>query len=263
LLIEQEKMGDDDVPDLLNITFSSLDYANKWFEPVSVEMHDLYLRMDQEISSLLNYLDKKMGKGNYVVYLTAPSTSSYSVGYLKEELKFNAGQFSPQTAMALLRAYFNALLGVGDWLLEYSEEQIYLNHSFIEKKEMQLEDIQIKVAHFLNQFEGVKSAIPACKIEMGNLDNKRFYVIENSYCVQRSGDILLLLEDGWQPTFKFTSVDYSTDNRVPLLFYGMQIKPGRISRAVSVTDIAPTISTFLGINPPDNADGEVIKELFW
>jgi predicted AlkP superfamily pyrophosphatase or phosphodiesterase len=261
-LIDQYRLGSDDYPDLLNITFTSMDFANKWFNPASVEIHDTYLRIDQEISSLLNYLDKKVGKENYLVFLTAASTSEYPVGVLKDDMNFNAGEFNPQSTMALLRVYLNAIYGMGDWVLMYNEEQVYLNHALIEQKEKPLEEMQEKAAMFLNQFEGVKSAVPATFIEKSNLDNPRFKTIENSYCVQRSGDVIILLEEGWRPVPKYDEVDYSAENRIPFILYGTGVTSGTFEEPIDVTDFVPTICKYLKILPPDDAKGKVLKNVF-
>ena len=196
-LIHQEQLGLDDYPDLINLTYSIMDYANKWYNPASVEIQETMVRMNMEIANLLNYLDKTLGKDNYLVFLTSGSTSSYPVKIQKEEYNFNAGEFAPQSAMALLRSYLNALYGVGDWIETYNEEQVYLNHNLIEKKEKPLNEMRQNAASFLNQFTGIKAAVPANLIEGGNLDNPRFEILENSYCVQRSGDIMVILEEGW------------------------------------------------------------------
>jgi predicted AlkP superfamily pyrophosphatase or phosphodiesterase len=262
-LIDQYKLGTDNDPDLLNITFTSMDFANKWFSPASVEMHDTYLRMDKEISSLLNYLDKEVGKDNYLVFLTAASTSDYPVNILKDDMNFNAGEFATHSAMALLRVYLNAIYGMDDWILMYNEEQVYLNHALIEQKGKPLEEMQEKAAMFLNQFEGIKSAVPAVFIEKTNLDNPRFKAIDNSYCVQRSGDVMLLLEEGWRPSPKYDEVEYSTENRIPLLLFGTGVEAGTFEEPVDVTDIVPTVCKYLKIFPPDGAKGKVLKNVFW
>jgi predicted AlkP superfamily pyrophosphatase or phosphodiesterase len=260
-LVDQQQLGKDENADLLNITFSTLDYANKWFNPSSMEVQETYLRLDQEIASLLTYFDKSFGKDNYLVVLTSGSTSEYPVKVLKDEFNFDAGEFSPQSAMALLRSYLNALYGVGDWLVMYNEEQVYLNHNLIEKKEKSLNEMREAAASFLNQFSGVKSAVPAHVIESGNLNNPRFRSLEQGYCVQRSGDVLLLLDQGWYPTYRYHQVDYSTENRVPLIFYGMFIKPGVHNQAVETIDVVPTISRIINITPPDDANGQVLDAI--
>lgn len=262
-LIMNEELGMDDYTDLLSITFSTLDYANKWFTPNSIETQDIILRMDIEIASLLSLLDKTMGKDNYLVLLTSASTAGYPVSVLKNDFGFNAGEFSPQSALALLRSYLNAIYGVGDWIKMYNEEQIFLNHILIERNNLTLNDMREKIALFMNQFTGVKAALPSHLIEQGNLNNPRFNVIENSYCVQRSGDVLILLDEGWYPTFRYNQVDYSSENRVPLIFYGMYSKPGTYYETSSVVDIVPTICRFLNIIQPNNCNGKVLEQVFW
>ena len=262
-LISQEELGMDDSPDLLNITFSTLDFASKWYNPSSVEIQEMYLRMNQEISTLLNYLDKTMGKDNYLVFLTAASTSGYPAKVQKDEFNFNAGEFSPQSAMALLRSYLNVSYGVGEWIVMYNEEQVYLDHDLIEKKELNLNEMRQNVAWFLNQFTGIKSAVPAHIIESGNLNNPRFELLENSYSVQRSGDVMLLLEEGWAPVFRYLQTDYSTENRVPLIFYGQHVKPGINYQQTEIIDVVPTICRLLKILPPDDARGKSLDQLFW
>ena len=261
-LIEQNDLGGDNYPDLLNITFSSMDFANKWFSPASVEMHDTYLRMDREIASLLNYLDKKVGKDNYIVFLSAASTSDYPVEILKDEMNFQSGEFSSFSAMALLRAYLNALYGVGEWILMYDEEQVYLNHYLIDLKDKSLEDMQEKTALFLNQFQGIKSAVPASVIERSNLDNPRFKIIENSYCVQRSGDVIILLEDGWRPVSKYDEIEYSAEKLVPIIFYGANVEAGTLEKPAEITDVIPTICKYLNIIPPEEARGKILRNTF-
>lgn len=262
-LIYQEELGMDDFPDLLNITYSTLDYANKWYNPSSVEIQEMYLRTNQEISTLLNYLDKTMGKDNYLVFLTAASTSGYPAKVQKDEFNFNAGEFSPQSAMALLRLYLNVMYGVGEWVLMYNEEQVYLDHDLIEKKEKSLNQVRESVASFLNQFSGIKAAVPAHIIENGNLNNPRFELLENSYSVQRSGDVMLLLEEGWAPVFRYHQTDYSTENRIPLIFYGQNVKPGINYQQTEIIDVVPTICRLLKILPPDDARGKSLEQLFW
>ncbi len=261
-LIESEMLGQDEIPDLLNITFSTLDFANKWFEPQSIEIQDLYLRLDQDIANLLNYLDSVLGKDNYLIYLTAPSTSENGVKVLKEQFNFSAGEFFPESSMALLRSYLNVIYGVNDWIIGYSEEQIYLNHKIVEKEGVKLDEIQKSTALFLNQFKGVKSAIPSTNIELGNVSEKQYSLITNSYYPKRSGDLLLILEEGWQPTHKFGETDYTSINKVPLLFYGAGVKPGNIYENVSVTSIVPTIAKALKILPPDDVKALPLNEVF-
>jgi arylsulfatase A-like enzyme len=51
------------------------------------------------------------------------------------------------------------------------------------------------------------------------------------------------------------------DTHVPLLWFGAAIRPGVYRGAVSVTDLAPTLSALLGIREPSGSSGTILKEM--
>lgn len=66
--IENEGLGKNSVTDFLTVSISSTDYIGHAFGPNSVEIEDCYLRLDNDIAGFLQYLDTKIGKGNYLVF---------------------------------------------------------------------------------------------------------------------------------------------------------------------------------------------------
>ncbi len=66
-----EQLGTDNITDLLAISFSSPDYIGHSYGPNSIEAEDAMLRLDQELGKLFDFLDKKIGQGQYTVFLTA------------------------------------------------------------------------------------------------------------------------------------------------------------------------------------------------
>jgi predicted AlkP superfamily pyrophosphatase or phosphodiesterase len=65
--IEKEELGKDEITDFLTVSFSSTDYVGH-LGPRSMELQDTYLRLDQTIADFLNYLDKTVGKDNYLLF---------------------------------------------------------------------------------------------------------------------------------------------------------------------------------------------------
>ena len=84
LAIEKEQLGKDDITDFLAISFSSPDYVGHILGPRSMELQDTYLRLDNTIADFLNYLDKTVGKGNYLVFLTADHAGAENAKHLKD-----------------------------------------------------------------------------------------------------------------------------------------------------------------------------------
>lgn len=261
-LIESENLGDDNVPDLLALNFSSMDYENGSFGPNSVEMQDVYLRLDQEIANVLTYLNQNIGKDKLLVVLTSACSASYPVEYLKEEYRMPVGYVSPESMVALLKSYLNISFGQNEWIEFVSEQQIYLNRELIEKKELSLEEVQMKAAAFINQFEGIKLALPAADFEKGDYQKNQLSLISNSFNFKRSGDVLYVLEDGWQPQYKYKRTIYNDHVAIPMIWYGNDIQKQRILNPVKAIDMVPTIFEILGFNSPGHVQGRVLTELF-
>jgi len=260
-MIPKEQIGYDLIPDLLTVVFSSMDYERNAFGPFSVEMEDTYLRMDKDIAELLKYVEGGYGTDNILIYLTGLTSISYPAEYLKEKYRMTAGIFNPESAVALLKSYLNIKYGDGNWIELFTNQQIYLNHELIEKKKVNLQEMQGAVASFLNQFEGISYAKAANEIEADNFPGGPLEPFQNNYHIKRSGDVLIKYEDGWQPRDKFNPVDYTDNSQVPLVWYGAGITKGTTMRRTNATDIVPTIAAFLGIAPPSSVTGKVIDEL--
>ena len=260
-MIPKEQFGYDLIPDLLTVVFSSMDYERYSFGPFSVEMQDTYLRLDKDIAELLKYLENGYGTDNILVYLTGLTSISYPADYLKEKYRMTAGIFNPESAVSLLKSYLNIKYGEANWIELYTNQQIYLNHEQIEKKKINLQEIQTTVASFLNQFEGIAYAKAALEIEADNFPGGPLEPFQNNYNIKRSGDVLIKYEDGWQPKDKFNPVDYTDNSQIPLVWYGNGITKGTTLRRTNATDIVPTVAAFLGIAPASCVTGKVIEEL--
>jgi hypothetical protein len=260
-LIIAEKLGSDEYPDLLTATFTSMDYENSSFGPASIEMEDTYLRLDQDIALLLDFLDKSVGKGNSLVVLTSTCSSVYPVDYLKEEFNMPVGTFSPESAIALLKSFLNITYGQGDWIEVIGDQQLYFNRELLEKKNVSLADIQTKTANFINQFEGVKIALPSASFEQGDYTKGQLAVIANSYNFKRSGDVLYQLEDGWQPVYKFQKTIYNDNSNIPFIMHGNAVKRAQIKKKIMGEDMVPTLLEILHMPIPDHCAGTILEEV--
>ncbi len=261
-LIPKEQLGYDLIPDLLTIVFSSMDYERYSFGSFSVEMEDTYLRLDKDIAELLKYIESGFGTSDVLIYLTGLTSISYPADYLKEKYHMTAGIFNPESAIALLKSYLNIKYGEANWIELFDNQMIYLNHELMDKKKVNIQDMQTNVALFLNQFEGIAYAKAAHEIEANNFPGGELEPFQNNFHIKRSGDVLIKYEDGWQPKDKFNPLDYTDNSQVPMVWYGAGIKKGTTTRRTDATDIVPTIAACLGIAPSSAVTGKVIEELF-
>jgi len=258
-----ENLGADDHTDLLTITFTTTRTIGSKYGPHSIEVEDTYLRLDKELAHFLEFLSGTIGRENVLVVLTSDQGIASTPEHL-EKSKIPGGYFEPKRSMALLGSYLKAIYGQGNWVTAYHEKQIYLNHRLIEDSNLKLAEVQQKIADFMLEFSGVSNTITGSILQTSNFTSGIFEKFQNSYNQRRSGDIIINLEPGWvesNGTVTSGNSSYSYDVHVPLIWYGWKVKRRSILTPVNLTDIAPTLSTLLGITWPNGATGNPIKEL--
>lgn len=66
-----EALGQGQHPDLLCLSFSSLDGCGHIFGPYSHEIQDMVVRLDRQLERLFNHLEQTIGMDNVTVVLTS------------------------------------------------------------------------------------------------------------------------------------------------------------------------------------------------
>ncbi len=64
-------LGKSGATDYLGVSYSAVDYVGHTFGPRSREIQDVLVRLDKDLGELFARLDQKVGRGNYVVALSA------------------------------------------------------------------------------------------------------------------------------------------------------------------------------------------------
>jgi predicted AlkP superfamily pyrophosphatase or phosphodiesterase len=256
--LKAEKLGKSSFTDFLAISFSATDYVGHKMGPQSVEVEDTYLRLDRDIAEIITALEKSYGKDGFLLFLTADHAAAYVPAQLMD-LKMNAGYFSTKTFSDSLKRYLGKTYNDTTLVSYIINNQVYLNHSLIKQKNINLKIMEEDIIAIALKFEGVANAYTSDQLNGETLKNKSAELIQNGFYIKRSGDIAILLEPQWLDDYSFTGTShgttYSYDTHVPLLWYGWNIKPGYTSDPVSITDIAPTIAAFLNIMEPNACTG--------
>lgn len=260
--LQAEQLGKKGATDFLTISFSSTDYIGHQFGPGSIEMQDTYLRLDKELADLLSFLDTYIGKKNVLLFLTADHAGVENPAQLGD-LNIPSGYFDSEHPIDSLKSYLAK--SYGDTLvLSYSNEQIYLNHSYIHSKKLILENIQNDVATYMLKFRGIANTATANCMNNSEFTNGIKSFMQNGFNQKRSGDVLINYEPAWiefSRTGTTHGSPYAYDTHVPLIFYGYTIPKGSNSEVISISDIAPTISQLLNIQFPNACSGKPIIQL--
>lgn len=263
LAILSEDLGQDNITDFLAVSCSSTDYVGHAYGPNSVEAEDTYLRLDKDFEEFFNYLDKKVGKGNYTVFLTADHGAAHVPGFMQEN-KLPSGVVSDRDIANKLNAYLNDKFKVNNVVLRSMNNQIIFDHDKTDKSDVSFDVIKSASVEFLKRLDGFQNAVDIAKISQTTIQEIQKKMITNGYNARRSGDIYYVLQPNW---FNGSSTGTTHgnwnpyDSHIPLVFMGWGIKPGATNQMYYMTDIAPTLAALLHIQTPNGTVGEPITEI--
>lgn len=261
--MEGEQLGEDSLTDLLCVSYSSPDYVGHMFGPNSIEIEDTYLRLDQNIAELLTYLDKKVGPGNYTIFLTADHAVAHNPQFLNDR-NIPAGTFSGRPLRDQLNAKLKSTFNVEPLILDISENYIWLKDSTLKAGGVNRDLVIQEIKKELQFHPEIQFVLDMHTISSWNIPEPLHTMAKNGYVGKRSGDMLLILNPGWLETTYKTGTTHGTwnpyDTHIPLVWYGWGIQPGKTKRTVHMTDIAITLATLLQIQMPNASIGECISE---
>nr|WP_315186788.1 alkaline phosphatase PafA [uncultured Flavobacterium sp.] len=260
--IEKEELGKDEITDFLTVSFSSTDYVGHTFGPRSMELQDTYLRLDQTIANFLVYLDKTVGKDNYLLFLTADHAGAENANYLKDN-KYNVKNVPSKDISEALKKYSVDTFGV-DLVLDYSNFNLFFNKGIIKEKGLELSKIKQSFKDFLMTQEQVKRVYTEEEILASSGDDYFLSFIARGYDPKQNGDIVILDKAGFMEYYA-TGTTHGTpnsyDTHVPLLFYGWHVPKGELHAKKYITQIAPTLSQMLKIPFTNGTEAEVLETI--
>ncbi len=233
--VDALQLGSGRGTDYLGVSFSALDLVGHAFGPESFEVQDVLIRLDDTIGTLLGYLDKKVGEGNYVVALS----SDHGVSEVPDQMAARGNDAGRANASKIVDAAVGAMekaLGPGEYYKGFSQSDIYLSPDALTKLRGNSQARDAILAA-IGGVPGVEKAYFADELpqRIAGGDHDAL-LVAHSYFRGRSGDIVIVPRPNWF----ITSGDsmalaglavthgtlYDYDRAVPVLLYGAGVKPG-------------------------------------
>ena len=263
--IIQERLGIDEIPDFISISYSSTDKIGHRYGVNSIEVQDTYLRLDLELERLLNFLDKNIGYGEYTLFLTADHAAMHVPSFLKDS-KIPAGHIEGSVIAEELFKELESRFGMN--IIEaINYNEIYLDRQALrelEKKGMTSSQVRQGVAEIMYDIDNIERVYTSDQLRNFGASDSFDRMVFKGYNPKRSGDIFFIQSPGFvddDPKGSSHSSAMIYDTHVPLIFYGQGIKKGVTSKRTEVTDIAPTLAVLLGIGMPNGTTGTPIEDL--
>jgi predicted AlkP superfamily pyrophosphatase or phosphodiesterase len=261
-LVRELKLGQSSsVTDFLGVSFSALDLVGHAFGPRSHEVQDTLARLDVSIGALLDTLDAVVGRDHYVVALSA----DHGVAPVPEQAAQSlpsAGRYSSTPVRNAIENTLTPMLGEGPHVTTVSGANVYLTPGTLDRV-MRTPGARDAVTAALTAIPGPGLVYWADELTstVATTDTL-LQAARHSFVPGRSGDLLVMAEPYWiaQATGTTHGAPYGYDRRVPLLFAGAGITPGRHMTPAGPEDLAPTLAAIVGITLP-YTDGKVLGQI--
>ena len=259
-MVASNKMGSDDVPDILNIVLDTPRKISGRFGPESVEYEDMIYRLDRSLEDFISFVVAQVTDPQQIVItLTSDHGTSPSFDIESNHVE----RFNVRQAEVITNAFIGAQHGNGEWVLGYIDRAFYLNHDLIIEKGLSLKDMQHDVATFMMQLRGVSHAVAAEAMRNTYFGSGYGRKIQNGFYPRRSGDVIINLMPEWieeEENVRSSSGSmYLYDREVPLIIFGGGVTKGRYNEKVDMTSLATTEARILGISSPSAAEGEILN----
>lgn len=255
--VDQMHLGTQNRIDFLGVSFSSMDAVGHAYGPRSHEVQDMLVRLDISIGKLLDYLDKKVGAGNYVVAMSA----DHGVADLPEQNTAGGRQPAAAVRAAIEAAIKSALGGDGPFVAAISGGDVYFRPGIYERLKADPATLRaaMAAAAALSGVARVFASDDIATAAARSSTDPQIRAAALSYFPGRSGDLTVLVKENWIMTATGTTHGtlYEYDTRVPVMLYGAGIRAGVRKEPATPADLAVTVASLIGV-PLPSPDGRVL-----
>jgi arylsulfatase A-like enzyme len=247
-----ERLGADEVPDLLAISVSSHDYAGHAWGQESWERLDLLLELDRRLGDFLARLDRVIGKEHYAVVFTADHGA---VPMIDRGVVAGARRVGRRAVLAAAERGAASVLHRGHWIADYQANTVYLSRAFRARPAAEQAAALAATAEAVRRVPGMGLVAPTASL-IGGCDARpeperlACEAIEPS----RSGELWAQVSEGGIASDAPTGTGHGSPSRferiVPIIVMAPGLAPRRDEHPVSVLRVAATVARLLGVPPP-------------
>ena len=281
-LMERENVGSGPVTDLVSVSFSSHDILGHKKGPDSNEEHEMMLALDKQIAEFLTWLDQKYGRENIVLALAADHgiapVPDFAIklrmpafGFEGKDLVAQLNRMIDQQLKSTKLAAARAAAPKPQKPIEVPKYVVSLDYPFTmldehawEGTKLSEADAEKMVGELLVKLglRGFVTKSQLAKAEVPNTIFARKYL--NSYSPHASWYVMGMARPFVVGYSSGTDheMPYTYDSHIPLAFAGPMFRSGQYRETVEPVDLAVTLSSVLGVNPPASAVGRVLHEAF-
>lgn len=263
--LDGESLGQGDATDMLCISYSQTDViGHKWATRGS-HTDEAYLELDRDLANLFAALDARVGKGNYVAFLTADHGGAHNWKFMADH-GMHAGPWASDKVKNRLEQRVKERFGnANPVILGILDYRFYLDREGISRQGLDYQKVKEVIIEGLWTEPHLMFVADCDHLATTTMPAVLRDRMMMGYNRHRGGDIYVVPEPGYYEVGPWSSPVGTThgewnpyDAHIPLLFYGWQVPHGSSAREVHIVDIAPTVCSMLHIQQPNACVGEAL-----
>ena len=259
-----ENLGQGEATDLLAISVSNTDMCAHYYGVHSPKVDSIYWQLDKEIAHFIQVLDERIGRDNYLLFLSADHGGTWIYPTMTTHGLPSACWHNPD-ALTAANGLLEKQFGVKKLIKEEMEYTFYLNREAIDSARLDYDEVMRAACKAIEQPEEIQWAIDVANIDSYPIPTILKERIKLGYFPERSGEIYVVPRTGvYAGKPEWAGSNHGTwsqsDSHIPLIFMGWHVTPGETSRLTHMTDIAATVCAMLHIQAPNGCIGAPILE---
>ena len=263
-LLENERLGQGDVTDMLCVSISSTDAIAHEYGTRGAQTIAAYKQLDRDLAHFLSLLDRRIGRGRYLLFLSADHGGAHNPNFMKRN-HLPAGGWSASGTVRNINKRLADKYGVDKLAVGNYGDFIFLDHARIDSAGLDIQELKreaIAEAEKCPDLLRVVDCEHAATAPVPQLLRER---IINGYNRLRSGDLYCLPRANmfsWEFKDDYIGTTHSEwnpyDSHIPLVFLGWNVDHGSCAKTVHIVDIAATVCAMLHIQRPSSCIGEAL-----
>jgi len=261
-VLTHEKLGKDEITDLLTVSISSTDAIGHTFGTRGKEIREAYIELDRQVADFLKTLDREVGAGNYLLFLSADHGGSHNPNDLKG-YKVPAGGLEAWTIIDTVNKAVAAQWGIGGKVIKAEDAgRLYLDRTVVAQSGKTIDEAKQAVIAEMEKQENILYVVDYDRALTTSIPQPLRDRIVNGYNKKRSGDLVYVAKAGWEnvsnkPDYRGTThAQWNPyDAHIPFVLFGWHVSRGESAEPTHITDIAPTICQMVHIQMPNSCVG--------
>ena len=264
--LKNEKLGKGEDTDMLCVSISSTDAIGHEYSTRGKENYEVYMQLDKDLGNFLKTLDKEVGEGNYLLFLSADHGASHNP-YQLQDHNIPGGYVDMRELCQLTNEHIKKVMKINENV--FARDLVYdlvLDWNVIDRLHLDEDKVKAEAVKFLRRQPHIINAFDIDKIGYAPIPEVLRERIANGHMFGRSGDVTVIVDPShftWKLADDYMGTTHGAwnpyDAHIPLVFFGWHIKPGQTSTPTYIVDAAPTICELLHMQMPNSCVGNAIE----